>query len=136
MAVRNNHPAVDSDPARRRWKQILIAVCAEPSFEFRGDRYQIFHRQLPRKLDVPIRQRKLPLPRARLGERKQIGDPLRRDRLLHLFFLRSSAGHRCNQSILCYKTFLQGKKKKKIKKRMINENDFTSFSGREDQFVC
>ena len=135
MTVGDDHPAVDPNPARGRWKQIMIAVSAEPPFELHGDWYQVFHGQLSRKLDVTIRQRQFPLQRTRLSERKQIGDPLRRDRLLHLFFLRASPGHRCNQSILYYKTFMQREKKKKIKKRMINENAFTSFSGTEGQSV-
>lgn len=55
MAVGDDHPAVDPDPARHRRKQIVIAVCAEPSFELAGDRDQVFHGDLARKLDVPIR---------------------------------------------------------------------------------
>lgn len=36
-AVRDDHPAVDPDPARCRWKQIVITVGAEPPFELTGD---------------------------------------------------------------------------------------------------
>jgi hypothetical protein len=48
VTVSDDHAAVDPDTARRRWKQILIAVCAEPPFEFHGDRHQVFHGQLSR----------------------------------------------------------------------------------------
>jgi len=56
MTVGDDHAAVDPDPARGRWKQILIAVGAEPPFEFHGDRHQVFHGQLPRKIDIAIRK--------------------------------------------------------------------------------
>ena len=76
MTVGDDHAAVDPNPARGRWKQILVAVGAEPSFEFHGDWHQVFHGQFSCKLYITIRQRKLPLPRTRLSKRKQIGDPL------------------------------------------------------------
>jgi hypothetical protein len=81
---------MDPYPACDWWKQVLVAVGAEPPFELGRDRHQIFHGNLARKLDVPVRKYDLAFPCARLSKPEQIRDPLRRNHLLHLFILRPS----------------------------------------------
>jgi len=94
MAIGDNHPAVDPDPAGRRRKQVPVAVGAEPSLEFCGDRHEVLHGDLTCELNVAVRKHKLPFACVALSQSEQIGDPFRRNHLLHPFFLRSSPGHR------------------------------------------
>jgi len=72
MTVSDNHPAMDPDPARHRREQIVIAMRAKPPFELARDWDQIFHGDLTRKLDIPIRQCKLPFTRVRLSKREEV----------------------------------------------------------------
>ncbi len=68
QTIGDDHATMDPDPARDRWQEVLVTVCAEPPLERRWYRHQIFHGDLTRKLDVPVRKHKLPFARAGLGK--------------------------------------------------------------------
>jgi hypothetical protein len=52
---------MDTDATSQRRDLITIAMLTEPTGVLPGDRNEVFHRDLPSKKNITVREKKLPL---------------------------------------------------------------------------
>jgi len=84
--IGDNHSSMDTDATGLRRELIRITILAEPRGIFFWNWYKIFHGNLPSKLNVPIRERKISFQSTCFRKRKKILNPTPGDRSIDLFF--------------------------------------------------